>query len=59
MPLQGSQEAHAKLKTILQAEAARTVADLWNTIQRTVDSFTSKECRDDLAAAGYDAYDRT
>ncbi|AWI88161.1 IS630 family transposase [Methylobacterium sp. DM1] len=51
--------AFAKLKAILRAEAARTISDLWNTIQRAFRRFTSAECRRYLAAAGYNAYDPT
>ena len=35
----------AKLKAILRAEAARTVADLWHTIERTFRRFSTVECR--------------
>ena len=49
--------AFAKLKAILRAEAARTVSDLADTIKRAFKRFTSTECRNYLAAAGYDAYD--
>lgn len=51
--------AFAKLKAILRAEAARTVSDLWRTIKRAFRRFTPEECRNYLAAAGYDAYDPT
>ena len=49
----------AKLKTILRAVAARTITDLWNTITDAFKRFTPDECRNYLAAAGYDAYDPT
>ena len=51
--------AFAKRKTILRAEAARTITDLWNTIGNAFRRFTPDECRNYLAAAGYDAYDPT
>ena len=51
--------AFAKLKAILRAQAARTISGLWDTIQCTFSRFTSAECRNYLAAAGYDAYDPT
>ena len=49
----------AKLRAILRAEAARTVTDLWHTIERTFRRFSTVECRNYLAAAGYDAYTPT
>ena len=49
----------AKLKAILRAEAARTVTDLWHTIERAFRRFSTTECRNYLAAAGYDAYNPT
>lgn len=49
----------AKLKAILRAKAARTVSDLWNTIKRAFRRFSKTECRNYLAAAGYDACDPT
>jgi transposase len=48
--------AFAKLKAILRAQAARTVTDLWSAIKRAFRRFTPDECRNYLAAAGYDAY---
>ena len=49
----------AKLKAILRADAARTVSELWDTIKRAFRRFSTAECRNYLAAAGYDAYDPT
>ncbi|KQO91913.1 DDE endonuclease [Methylobacterium sp. Leaf90] len=49
----------AKLKTILRADAARTVSELWDAIKRAFRRFSTAECRNYLAAAGYDAYDPT
>ncbi len=49
--------AFAKLKAILRAKAARTIIDLWDTTRQAFRRFTSAECRCDLAAAGYEAYD--
>ena len=51
--------AFAKLKTILRAKAARTITDLWNTIRNAFKRFTPHECRNYLAAEGYDAYHPT
>lgn len=47
--------AFAKLKALLRKAAERTVDGLWNTIGRLVDVFTSQECANYFAAAGYDA----
>ncbi|MGE7157641.1 hypothetical protein ACQKJ1_28525, partial [Methylorubrum rhodesianum] len=49
----------AKLKAILRADAARTVSELWDTIKLAFRRFSTAECRNHLAAAGYDAYDPT
>lgn len=49
--------AFAKLKAILRTAAKRTVADLWDAIRNAFAAFTPDECRNYLAAAGYDAYD--
>ncbi|KQO45452.1 DDE endonuclease [Methylobacterium sp. Leaf86] len=51
--------AFAKLKTRLRAQAARTVADLCDTIKQAFTRFTPDECRNYLVAAGYDAFDPT
>ena len=48
-----------KLKALLRTEAARTVPDLHAAIRHAFTCFTSDECRNCLAAAGYDAYDPT
>ena len=49
------ENAFAKLKALLRTEAARTVPDLWAAIKRALARFTPDECRNYLAAAGYDA----
>lgn len=49
--------AFAKIKALLRTTAARTIPDLWTAIRQAFDRFTSAECRNYLAAAGYDAYD--
>ncbi|MBE7158924.1 MAG: IS630 family transposase, partial [Rhodospirillales bacterium] len=41
----------------LRTAAARTVTDLWRAIRDAFCQFTADECRNYLAAAGYDAYD--
>ena len=46
--------AFAKLKAFLKKHAPRIVNDLWHTIARGIDTFTSLECLNDFAAAGYD-----
>ncbi len=46
--------AFAKLKARLRKAAARTVDDLWAAVAAILDAFTSKECINYFAAAGYD-----
>ncbi|MBL7598969.1 transposase, partial [Escherichia coli] len=48
------EQIFAKLKGLLQTAAARTVPDLWDAIRRAFSRFTPDECRNCLAAAGYD-----
>ncbi|KAB7781976.1 Mobile element protein [Methylorubrum populi] len=48
------EQIFAKLKGLLQTAAARTVPDLWDAIRRVFSRFTPDECRNCLAAAGYD-----
>jgi transposase len=47
--------AFAKLKAILKKAAARTVEDLWQAIAAPLPRFTTDECHNYLADAGYDA----
>lgn len=47
------EQAFAKLKALLKAEAARTVHDLWSAIGRFLDRFEPNECRNYLANCGY------
>lgn len=49
------ENAFAKLKALLRKAAERTVEGLWTTIGQLLDAFTPDECRNYLAAAGYDA----
>ena len=49
------ENAFAKLKALLRKAAERTVDGLWSAIGRFVDLFEPGECRNDFAAAGYDA----
>ncbi len=49
--------AFAKLKTPLRTAATRTVLDLWDAIRDAFTRFEPDECRNDLAAGAYDAYD--
>ena len=53
------EQAFAKLKALLRTAAARTIPDLWAAIRRAFKAFTPDECRNYLAAAGYDAYGPT
>jgi transposase len=50
------EQAFAKLKALLRTAAARTVPDLHAAIRNAFTRFTPHECRNYLAAAGYDAY---
>lgn len=47
--------AFAKLKALLKKAAARTVEDLWRAVAAALPRITQHECRNYLAAAGYDA----
>jgi transposase len=47
------EQAFAKLKALLRAEAARTVDVLWSATGKLLDRFTSDECANYLAHAGY------
>ena len=53
------EQAFAKLKALLRTAAARTVTDLWAALRRAFSAFRPRQCRNYLAAAGYDAYDPT
>lgn len=48
------EQIFAKLKALLRSIAARTVPDLWDAIRHASARFTPDECRNSLAAAGYD-----
>ena len=48
------EQALAKLKALLRTTAARTVLDLRDAIRRAFARFTPAECRNYLAAAGYE-----
>ncbi|WP_462120404.1 IS630 family transposase [Methylorubrum extorquens] len=48
------EQIFAKLKALLRSAAARTVPDLWDAIRHAFTHFTPDECRNSLAAAGYD-----
>lgn len=45
--------AFAKLKALLRAQAIRTIDALWKAIGDICDLFTSQECKNYFAAAGY------
>lgn len=47
------EQAFAKLKGLLRAEAARTVDDLWSAIGRFLDRFPPDECQNYLENCGY------
>src|SRR5580658_5349704 len=47
------EQAFAKLKEMLRAEAQRTVEALWSAVGRLLDRFTSAECANYLVHAGY------
>ena len=49
------EQAFAKLKALLRSAAARTVPDLRATIRQAFSRFTPRECRNSLAAAGYES----
>ena len=51
------EEAFAKLKALLRTTAARTVPDLWTAIRNAFTCFKPDECRNTIAAAGFDAHD--
>ena len=53
------EQAFAKLKALLRSAAARTIAELKQAVRRAFEAFTPDECRNYLAAAGYDAYEPT
>ena len=53
------ENAFAKLKALLRTATARTIPDLWAAIREAFTRFKPDECRNYLAAAGYDAYDPT
>ena len=48
------ENAFAKLKALLRKAAERTVETLWATVGRLLDAFTSSECANYFAAAGYE-----
>ncbi|CAO4184035.1 Transposase [Methylorubrum extorquens] len=41
-------------KALLRSAAARTIPDLWAAIRQAFMRFTPQECRNYLAAAGYE-----
>ena len=46
--------AFSKFMANLKRRAARTVTELWEAIAQATDIFTSAECQNYFAAAGYD-----
>jgi transposase len=48
------EQVFSKLKVLLRTAAARTIPDLWAAIRKAFSQFTTQECRNYLAAAGYD-----
>jgi transposase len=53
------EQLFAKLKALLRTAAARTIPALWQTIQNAFTCFGPRECRNYIAASGYDAHDPT
>jgi transposase len=47
------EQAFAKLKELLRAEAARTINALWSITGKLLERFTPDECANYLAHAGY------
>ncbi|RYE99697.1 MAG: transposase [Oxalobacteraceae bacterium] len=48
------EQALAKLKALLRTKATRTIPNLWDAIKRALTRRQPTECRNDLAAVGYD-----
>ena len=48
------ENAFSKLKAILRRVAARTIDDLWDAVRDALPQFTSQECANYFAAAGYE-----
>ena len=48
------ENAFYKLKALLRKTAERTVEGLWNAIGQLLDDFTSTQCANFFANAGYD-----
>ncbi|GEP07372.1 hypothetical protein MOX02_54100 [Methylobacterium oxalidis] len=48
------EQAFAKLKALLRSAAARRIPELWAAIRHAFTHFTPQECRNCLAAAGYE-----
>ena len=46
--------AFSKFKAYLKRRAARTIPELWEAIGQATDIYTSAECQNYFAAAGYD-----
>lgn len=53
------EQVFAKVKALLRTAAARTAADLTTAIENAFAAVRPDECRNYLAAAGYDAYEPT
>jgi transposase len=49
------ENAFTKLKALLRKAAKRTVEVLWSSIGELLTAFKPTECRNDFAAAGYNA----
>ena len=45
--------AFSKLKALLRKAAARTITDLWDAIANCLDQFSSDDCKNYFATAGY------
>ncbi len=49
------ENAFSKLKAMLRKAAERTIDGLWDRIGSLIPTFTTQECANYFAAAGYDA----
>jgi hypothetical protein len=50
-----NRDAFSKLKAMLRKAAERTIDGLWDRIGTPISTFTTQECANYFAAAGYDA----
>jgi len=48
------EQTFAKLKALLRSAASHRIPDLWAAIRQAFTRFTAQECRNSIAAAGYE-----